>query len=103
MNTIYIIKALLIGFFGAGGFYIFMAFVFMYFPMPIFLYIQTRVLTWARKKHKKSRVWVDGVWKTIRFLLVTAMLITWWGMFAGYSMCLHRALTLYLPDAGSFF
>lgn len=103
MDYIYIIKALMIGILGAGGFYFMMAFSFQYFPLPIFLYVRARIATYAAKKHKKEGDFGAKIWQIGRFFMILTLLLVWWGIFGIYAYGLHQALTNYLPNAESYF
>ncbi len=103
MDTIYIIKALMLGTLGAGGFYFLTALVFHYFPLPFFLYARTRILTFASKKHQKKGDFGDKIWGLGRFFIILGLLIFWWGLFVVYAWNLNQILRVYLPDTGDNF
>jgi hypothetical protein len=97
MNGIYIFKALILGTFGAGGFYFVMAFVFHYFPMPAFFYLRERAVSETVKRYKKEGDLPHLLWRIARVTMIFLMLLAWWGIFAIFAYGLYTQIPTYIP------
>ncbi|BDS14815.1 hypothetical protein [Aureispira anguillae] len=98
MELIYIIKALMIGCLGAGGFYFFISFLFHYFPMPLYLKAQDLLSSWAVQRFKKQGDRADRVWTIGNNILIVFLFLTWIATFVVYAFLLHQMLQYYLPN-----
>lgn len=96
MDIIYIIKALIIGSMGAGGFYFFIALLLHYFPLPLFIKTQNIVDTWAIKHYKKESA-LDRIWNIGRRMAQLAIVVMWLIIGGVFCYLLFNALSLYLP------
>lgn len=101
MDVIYIIKALIIGCLGAGGYYFVISFIFHYFPMPLYIKLQTILTSWAGNKTKKKGDFADRVWNIGRGILIGTMLLTWLAIFAFFAYLLYNFITYYIPVEGN--
>lgn len=97
MDGIYIFKALILGIFGAGGFYFVVALVFHYFPMPAFLYFRERAVAETVKRYKKEGDLPHTLWKIARAIMIFMVLVAWWGIFAIFAYGLYTQLPRYIP------
>jgi hypothetical protein len=96
MDIIYIIKALMIGCMGAGGFYFIMSLLLHYFPLPFLIKTQNLIDTWAIKHCKTDkaleRVWTIGK-RMAKFTIVMICL----SVFGVFTYLLYNVLSFYLP------
>lgn len=98
MDGIYIFKALILGIFGAGGFYFVVAFVFHYFPMPAFFYFRERAVAETVKRYKKEGDLPHTLWKVARITMIVMILVAWWLVFAIFAYGLYLQLPNYIPS-----
>lgn len=96
MDTIYIIKALMIGSMGAGGFYFFIALLLHYFPLPLFIKTQNIVDAWAIKHYKKESA-LESIWNIGKRMSQLAIVVMWLIIGGIFCYLLYNALSLYLP------
>jgi len=102
MDIFFIIKALIIGCMGAGGFYFFIALLLHYFPLPLFIKTQDVVDSWAIKHYKTEKA-LEKIWKIGKRMAQLTIVIMWLLIIAAFTYLLYNALSLYLPiDNKSF-
>lgn len=103
MDIIYIIKTLIIGCLGAGGFYFIASFFLHYFPLPLYIKTQSILVVWASSRMKEEGDFADQLWKAGTVFFQVLMVITWWLVFGIYAVLLHHLLRHYIPIIGNLF
>lgn len=107
MDIISWVKTLLIGYLGAGGFYIVASFTYLYFPLPLFAKMRTMLTSWARGRHKKKGTWMAKLWYVGSFGLIALMSLAWWITLGLYGcvlyILLHRYVTTDANDIWIYF
>ncbi|WMX15372.1 hypothetical protein [Aureispira sp. CCB-E] len=96
MNIIYIVKALMIGSMGAGGFYFLISFLLHYFPLPLFLKTQNVVDAWAIKHYKTEKA-LDKIWNVGNKVAQITVTLMWLVILAAYVYLLYQVLSFYIP------
>ena len=96
MDIIYIIKALMIGCMGAGGFYFIISLLIHYFPLPLFIKTQNLVDTWAIK-HSKTEKALERIWNIGKRMAQLVIGIMWLVILAAFTYILYKTLSFYLP------
>jgi hypothetical protein len=111
MSTFLIIKSIIIGFVGAGSYYLLAAFIFLYFPMPLFYNLRERIGIKLKNKHKKPGDFSAKLWNLFSHLLILSMRLIWIGLFIGYGFfnlkvvnqyCCSNQFTLHYWAISSF-
>jgi hypothetical protein len=95
MDIIFIVKALMIGCLGAGGFYVFIALLLHYFPLPLFLKTQNLVDVWAIKYYKTENA-LEKIWNIGKRLAQLAIVIVWLAVIGLFSYLLYNTLSFYI-------
>lgn len=103
MDIIYIIKTLLIGCLGAGGFYFITSFILHYFPLPLYIKTKSIIDAWAFSRVKTKGDFADKLWKATEVFFKILMVLTWWAIFGVYAFLLQQTLHYYLPIQGNLF
>lgn len=96
MDIIYIIKALMIGCMGAGGFYFVISLLLHYFPLPLFIKTQNVVDTWAIKRYESEKA-LERIWNIGRLMARIAIVILCLVLISAFAYLLYKMLSFYLP------
>jgi|VirMetMinimDraft_7_1064189.scaffolds.fasta_scaffold62197_2 hypothetical protein len=96
MDLIYIIKAVMIGSLGGGGFYFIIALLLHYFPLPLFIKTQNIVDAWAIKRYETEKA-LDRIWNIGKRMAGLAIAIMYLVIFAAFTYILYKTLSFYLP------
>ncbi len=103
MTIIALCKVLLLGCGGALGYYFFVSYVFLHFPMPFFLGASTllegQILQREVAQKKSQHFW----WRFGKGVLNGLLVLVWWMVFGGFAYLLYFALDFYFPEAGLCF
>lgn len=103
MTIIALCKVLLLGCGGALGYYFFVSYVFLHFPMPFFLGASTllegQILQREVAQKKSQHFW----WRFGKGVLNGLLVLVWWMVFGGFAYLLYFALDFYFPEAGPLF
>lgn len=95
MDIIYVIKALMIGSMGAGGFYFVVSLLLHYFPLPLFIKTQNIVDTWAIKRYDTDKS-LERIWNIGRWMSFAAIVVVCLVLLSAFSYLLYRTLSLYI-------
>lgn len=96
MDIIAWVKTLLIGYFGAGGFYVIVSFCYLYFPLPLFAKLQTLLSSWAAGRHKKKGNTMAKLWYLGIIGLIALMGLAWAATFGLYAYTVYIMLLRYV-------
>lgn len=95
MDIIYIIKALMIGSMGAGGFYFVVSLLLHYFPLPLFIKTQNVVDTWAIKRYESEKA-LERIWNIGRWMSLIAIVLLFIVLLSAFAYLLYKTLSLYI-------
>lgn len=96
MDIISWVKTLLIGYLGAGGFYIIASFTYLYFPLPLFAKLRTILSSWAKGRLKKNSKWMARLWYLGTLGLLALMALAWLATLGLYGYALYIMLQRYV-------